>query len=955
MIACPIILVLLLVISLVITLSPLISGTFDIMFGQDKAIISGSSNLYTADYKSKDEAKKAAEDYGVRVLEEGITLLKNEDNILPLKSNQKNITVFGKNSVNLVYGGSGSSASKTETNATLYDSLEEAGFTINPTMKDFYSQNSKSGNGRPTAPSMGTILSGLSTGETPLSSYTDDLKQSYSSYHDAAIVVISRMGGEGYDLPRTMRESYDNENKISGARNIDDHYLQLDQNETDMIKEACDNFDNVIVVLNTAQMMELGFLDDPTNYAYNEKIKGCLWMGLPATKGVMALGEILNGTINPSGHTVDTYVRDLKKDPTWQNFGNNNTKNGNQYKLDGNDQDYYFVQYEEGLYSGYRYYETKAHDLNEQGEAWYKNNVVYPFGYGLSYTSFSWKINWPSETSFDEASDEIKVSVEVTNTGSVAGKDVVQLYYSAPYTSGGIEKSYINLGAFEKTKLLNPDETQIIELTIKAEDMKSYDYQGLNSSSYKGYILEKGDYELFISHDAHTHEESKKFTLNSDIKIQNDTTTSFKVENQFDDMSNGVTTMKRNDFEGTFPTIPTDSDKEVSAEFIESMTYKKDDEGKPWYVSEDKMPTQASSIVENPTLKLKDMNGLDYDDEKWDELLNQLTIEQMVTLIGKGAYGSIAIENIGKPLTNEPDGPSGFTSFMAYSEKVAVYGCAFYPAETVLASTWNLSLAHEMGVLVGNEGIIGNERGDTLPYSGWYAPAVNVHRSPFGGRNWEYYSEDPILSGKMGAEVVKGCKEKGVYCFVKHFAGNEQETNRDSNGCLSWIDEQTFREIYLKPFEIIVKEGKTTAMMSSFNRIGVTWAGGSYPLLTTVLRNEWGFKGEVVTDYNLLRYMNPNQMIRAGGDLVLNQEGKNPSTKDTSATQVTCIRNATHNILYTVANSCAVNAEIIGYQMSDWKVTLIVIDCSIFACMIVWAIILIILDKKKKDKPQITE
>lgn len=955
MIVCPIVLVIALVVSLVITINPLISGTFDIVFGQDKAILGDSAGIYTADYETKADAKAAAEDFGIEVLEEGITLLKNEDDTLPLKSNQKNVTVFGKNSVNLVYGGSGSSASKSATNASVYDSLTQAGFSYNPTMKAFYDDNSKSGSGRPSAPAMGTILSGLEIGETPISSYTSDLRSSYSSYHDAAIVVISRMGGEGYDLPRTMKKSYSSDEKVSGARNADDHYLQLDQNETDMLKEACDNFDNVIVVLNTAQMMELGFLDDTTHYAYNEKIKACLWMGLPATKGALALGKVLSGEVNPSGHTVDTYVRNLKNDPTWQNFGNNNSDGGNQYLVNGSGSGYYYVDYEEAIYSGYRYYETKAHDLGASGETWYSNNVVYPFGYGLSYTKFSWTVHWPSETSFSKFDDEIKVTVDVKNTGSAKGKDVVQLYYSSPYTSGGIEKSYINLGDYAKTKLLDPNESETVELTITAEDMKSYDYQGLNDSSYKGYILEKGNYELFVSHNAHSHQESKSFSLNQDIKIQNDTTTNYKVENQFDDVSSSVNTMKRSNFETTFPTTPTTTDRTVDSTFIDSLTYHKDDDNKPWYVSEDKMPTQASSVIETPTVQLKELHGAEYDDEKWDELLNQLTVDQMVELIGKGAYGSIAIQNIGKPLTNEPDGPSGFTSFMAYSDTVAVYGCAFYPAETVLASTWNLQLAHKMGVLIGNEGLIGNERGDGLPYSGWYAPAVNVHRSPFGGRNWEYYSEDPLLSGEMGSEVVKGCKEKGVYCFVKHFAANEQETNRDSEGCMSWVDEQTLREIYLKPFEIIVKEGKTTAMMSSFTRIGKTWAGGNYALLTTVLRNEWGFRGEVVTDYNLSRYMNVNQMIRAGGDLVLNQEGKNPSTKDTSATQVTCIRNAAHNILYTVANSCAINSEVLGYRISDWKVLLIVIDCSLVAAFAIWAVILIVLSKKKQQKPVISE
>lgn len=962
MIVCPIVLVLVVVASLVCCFVPIISGTFDITFGADKAIKGESSGTYTADYSSKAEATAAAEDFGADVLREGMTLLKN-DNSLPLKKNAK-VTVFGKNSTNPVIGGSGSSASKSSNNVGIYDSLNTAGFDVNPTMKAFYEDDKKSGSGRASSPSMGSIISGFSTGETPISSYNESLRSSYSSYNDAAIVIISRIGGEGYDLPRTMKTSYGNDaTKVDGARSMDDHYLQLDQNETDMLNEACSNFDNVIVVLNTAQPMELGFLDDETHYAYNKNIKGCIWMGLTATKGALALGEILNGTVNPSGHLVDTYARNFKEDPTYQNFGNNNTDGGNEYLVDGTGQGYYYVEYEEGIYSGYRYYETYAHDLGEtKGETWYKEHVVYPFGYGLSYSTFSWEIQWPSQTSITSVSDTFEVKVKVTNTTdtsnggySGAGRDVVQLYYSAPYEKGGIEKSYINLASFAKTKELKPGESDTVTLSLTAEDMKSYDYNDANKNGYKTYELDDGEYSLIVAHNAHDFEGTKKLNLANEIIIDKDTTTGTTISNQFDDMSNNVSTMSRSDMDSTFPTTPTASDRTVTSDFLTDFTYKKSDEGKAWYVSEDKMPTQAESIVENPKVTLQDLVGKDYDDPLWDELLNELTVDQMSTLIGKGAYGTVAIENIKKPLTNEPDGPSGFTSFMAMSDTVAVYGCAYYPAESVLAATWNLDLAYKMGVLVGNEGLIGNEKGDGLPYSGWYAPACNVHRSPFSGRNWEYYSEDPILSGEMGAQVVLGCKSKGVYCFVKHFAGNEQETNRDSNGCSSWIDEQTFREIYLKPFEIIVKKGKTTAMMSSFNRLGKTWAGGNYALLTQVLRNEWGFRGEVVTDYNLSRYMNVNQMIRAGGDLCLNQEGKNPSTKDTSATQVTAMRKSTHNILYTIANSNAMEAEVLGYTLSTWRIVLIIVDVCIVAAMAIWGGLVIFFGlRKKKDEDTTT-
>ncbi len=957
MIVCPIVILVFLVVSLVITQSSMISGTFDIVFGGKKAITKeGDTALYTPDFSTKAEAKENGEQLGVKICEEGITLLKNEDNALPLSKNQK-VTVFGKNSVNLVYGGSGSSASRGDTTATLYDSLSEAGFEVNPTLKAFYEDNSKSGAGRASSPAMGDIIAGFGTGETPLSSYTSDLRSSYSSYSDAAIVVISRIGGEGYDLPRSMKTGYGSDAKaIDGARSMDDHYLQLDQNETDMIKEACDHFDKVIVVLNTAQVIETGFLDDPNNYAYNSKVKACLWMGLPATKGVLALGEVLNGTVNPSGHTVDTYARNFKEDPTFKNFGNNNTDKGNEYLVGGKEAGYFYVDYEEGIYSGYRYYETRGYEETKKNSSstWYKDHVVFPFGYGLSYTTFDHEVTWPSGTAITSLDQKIEVNVKVKNTGKVAGKDVVELYVTEPYTEGGIEKSYVELVGFAKTSLIEAGGEDTVTITVKPEDFKSYDSDDANKNGFKGYELEKGNYDLHVASDAHTFLSTQTFTNDKDYQIKDDTQTGTETTNQFDDVSSGIVKqMSRADFEGTFPSTPTTEDRTMSQDFIDSLTYTKNDSGKPWEATS--TPTTASSEVakDQVTVTLRDLVGKDYNDPKWDELLSQLTLDQMATLIGTGAYGTIALENIGKPLTNEPDGPSGFTSFMAMSDSTPVYGCAFYPAETVLGSTWNTTLAHEMGVAVGNEGLIGNERGDKLPYSGWYAPAVNIHRSPFGGRNWEYYSEDALLSGKMGAEVVKGCKEKGVYCFVKHFSVNEQETNRDSEGCMVWLREQTLREVYLKPFEIIVKEAKTTAMMSSFTRLGKTWCGGDYYLLTQVLRKEWGFVGEVVTDYNLLRYMNVNQMIRAGGDLVLNQSGKSPSLKNVDATQATCIYNATHNILYTIANSNAMNSEIVGYRMADWKMLLIIVDCVVAGLLVVWGAIVITLTLRKKPTPSI--
>lgn len=920
------------IISIVITQNTLINNTLNTVLGAERrVVVSGDADQYQyfkPDYKSKEETLREANKLNEKIAGEGFVLLKNNDNVLPLK-NKNNISVFGKNSVNLVYGGSGSGGSTSADTVGLYDSLKKAGFNVNNELEKFY-RSSDSGSGRDRSPSMGTILSGLRIGETPIKAYPQNVKSSYDSFNDAAIVIISRIGGEGFDLPRTMVDR--SGNKIEGARSKDSHYLELDQNETDLLKEVTDNFDNVIVVINSNSALELGFLDDPAHYAYSSKIKGAVWIGSPGNSGINALGKILNGEITPSGRTVDTYARDFSKDPTWNNFSNNLKADGNRYTQGGKGTDSYFVDYEEGIYVGYRYYETRGHTDNE---GWYKNNVVYPFGYGLSYTDFKWEIESSSNVKIKDASDIVTIKVKVTNTGDVAGKDVVQLYHTSPYVDGQIEKSHVVLSDFAKTRELNPGESEVVELQVQAYDMASYDYNDANKNGFKGYELDAGVYELKVMRNAHDLFESVKYEIDQTIKIETDTKTKNKVENRFDDVSEGLdTVLSRSDWENTWPTMPTNEDREVSKEFLSKISYTHDDKkDKPWTTT--KMPQHNMSEILSP-IQLYDLIGKDYDDPMWDELLDYVTIDQMRNLIGTGNFNTSFISNIGKPKTIDPDGPSGFTNFMG---DPSVYGTAFYASETVIGSTWSVDLAYQMGVMIGNEGIWGNQRGDKTPYSGWYAPAVNLHRSPFSGRNWEYYSEDSFLSGILGAHVVQGAKSKGVYTYVKHFAVNDQETNRSNNGLLTWIDEQAMREVYLRPFEIIVKVGGTTAMMSSFNRLGTVWAGGSYELLTEVLRNEWGFRGMVITDYSvLLKYMNADQMIRAGGDLNLTQDGKPSST--ITATQISSMRKATKNILYTVANSNAMNGLGAGiqvkYKMPYWKVGLITFDMVLLGANIAW-------------------
>ena len=945
--------VLLLVVNLVTTQNGFIYNTLKLVLGEERAITAegDGENLFIADYDSKSEVLAAANEFNEKVEEEGIILLKNDETdgktLLPLDKSVT-VSVFGKNSVDLVYGGSGSSGSKGGDTVDLYKSLTDAGLRYNETLKNFYENDGQSGSGRPSNPAIGTLIAGFATGETPVTSYTDAVRSSFSS-SDAAIVVISRIGGEGFDLPTTMATDFTFKEKVEGAKSVDSHYLELDQNEEDMIALACENFDDVIILLNTGTTMELGFLEE------YPQIKACLWMGYPGNSGAAAVGKVLVGDVVPSGHTTDTWAKDFTLDPSWQNFSYNRTNAGNSYTVDGKNAGYYFVDYEEGIYVGYRYYETRAVSYNGKvgsetkdypdGESWYRDNVIFPMGYGLSYTSFEWEIvGRPQGKVSITADDTIEVKVAVTNTGTRDGADVVQLYYTAPYEPGGVEKAHVVLGDFQKV-FVKAGETETVTLSLPVTDMKSYDYAGTG-----GYLLEAGDYQIRISENAHETVDSVTYNLASDVTFDEDTETGKPVENRFDDVSSHIANYLTREDWSNFPTTPTAEDRQTTSAFISSLKYVRSDEADaqmPYYTEE-----WAEQGAENG-LVLKDLIGADLEDKKWDKLLDQLTAGEMAELIGTGAYKTIEmLDPIGKPPVVDSDGPSGFVSFMAMAN-ATVYDTCTYAAETVLGATWNRTLAFEMGKMIGNEGLVGNERGDKLPYSGWYAPAVNIHRSPFGGRNWEYYSEDGFLSGEPAAEVIKGCAEKGVYCFVKHFAANDQETNRDSNGILVWLNEQALREIYLRPFEIAVKEGGTTAIMSSFNRIGTTWAGGNYALLTEVLREEWGFKGMVITDYALLSYLDGDQMLRAGGDLLLTNDRSSELT-DVNATQLSLLRRATKNILYTVANSNAMAAEVIGMRLPVWVEIMFVVDAVIVAGIAAWGAVVIV-QVLKKEKHQASE
>lgn len=850
------------------------------------------------------------------------------------------------------YGGSGSGGFDTSNNKNLYESLNDAGFVTNPTLKSFY-ESSQSG---PVRTANSSDLDNgdnqkIATAETPQSKYTDAVKNSYADYSDAALVVITRIGGEGFDLPRYQGDS-------EGAVSPDSHYLELDQNEIDLLTAVTDGtFKRVVVVFNTPSSFEATFLKDSAYAAFADKIDAAVWIGFTGSNGITALGEILNGDVNPSGRLVDTWAADFTKNPSFVNFGTGCLPDTTD-KYDGGM--YYSVDYEEGIYVGYRYYETRG---ETDGEDWYNANVVYPFGYGLSYTTFDWTVGDASASEI-ELGTTITVPVTVKNTGSVAGKDVVQLYASAPYTLGGIEKAHKVLVGFAKTKILQPDESETVTVSFDPYSAASYDYRDANSNGFSGYELEAGEYTLYVSRNAHESEKAIALKLAADVQIATDPTTDSEVVNRYTDSENFLdsdwqldTMLSRADWEGTWPTPQTAQQHAGTDRLYEEIRSEEhnnptdfDSEEYPWF-------------GEEPTLTLRDLlpsaeaEGYEpvvsYDDERWEELMMGCDEEEMIALINNGAYHTLAMESVGLPATIHGDGPSGFTCFMS---KEQVNGTCQYVSEPVMASTWNINLMNELGEAIGEEGTIG-DKATGQPYSSIYAPGVNIHRSPFGGRCSEYFSEDPFISGMMGAAEVEGIQSRGVLPTVKHFVANEQETHRSIGGDLSWLSEQALREIYLKPFEYTVKLGETRGIMTSFNRIGTRWTGGDYRLLTEILRNEWGFNGLVICDFNTIpQYMIPRMMFYAGGSLDLaTQQSAMWTDCDTSdAGDAIVLMRAVKDVMYALVNSNAMNAEVIGYNPPIWQEYLHWINIGAFTLVGVWLVLAIVrtvrCNKRQKAK-----
>ena len=853
-----------------------------------------------------EETSEESKELVQKIAEEGIVLLKNEDNMLPLAENSS-LNVFGWASTNPCYGGTGSgSLSDAYPTVSLLQGLEDAGFQLNTELSDFYTAY------RADRPEVGMWAQDWTLPEPTAASYTEEMLDNAKAFSDTAMVVITRVGGEGADLPTDVSQvTYEDNSTEYKDFEAGEHYLQLSRTEKDMLDLVCKNFDNVVLVYNGANPMELGFVNE-----YSQ-IKSAIWCAGTGQSGFEALGEIVAGEINPSGKTVDTFVSDLTETPTWNNFGSFVYDNVDEYKYvatnrhTGNEDTNLptFVNYVEGIYVGYRFYETAA----DEGLIDYDKTVVYPFGYGLSYTSFTQEMG-----DLTEQDGTISFDVTVTNTGAVAGKDVVEVYYNPPYTNGGIEKASANLIAFDKTELLEPGASETVTISFSAEDMASYDEKGAGC-----YVLEAGDYEISIKSDSHNKIDSRIYTVADTVTYDEDNARSTDAQaavNHFDYAEGEVTYLSRADgfanyAEATAAPENYSMSDEVKSVFINNGVY----DPEKYNDASDEMPTTGAKNG----MTLAELRGASYDDERWETLLDQLTISDMDTMIALGGYQTSAAASVGKASTVDCDGPASINN------NFTGVGSVGFPSAVMIASTWNTDLALEFGESIG-------KMADEMDVSGWYAPAMNTHRSAFAGRNFEYYSEDGVLAGRIAANAVIGAEEYGVYAYIKHFALNDQETNRNVMLC-TWANEQSIREIYLRPFEIAVKDGGAKAVMSSFNYIGAEWAGASSALCNTVLRDEWGFRGFVLTDYfGVYGYMNSDQAIRGGTDCMLvAYDTETNHVKDTSsATGVKAMRQACKNIMYTVVNSRAYAEENLNTGLPTWQIMAIAIDVVLGAAII---------------------
>ena len=885
-----------------------------ICFGPMATLIGLATGNGTLSDETNEEAAEVAEE----IMEDGIVLLKNES-LLPLNETKK-LNIFGWESINPAYGGAGSGGIN-----DLYDivslnqGLKNAGFSINQELVDFYNNYGADN------PEMSIQKQSWTLPEPPVDTYSDELIKSAKEYSDVAVVVLSRKAGEGHnDIPMDVRKAaYDNNSDEYDDFPEGEHYLQLSQTERDMVDMVCSNFDNVIVVYNGANQFELGFADE------YPQIKSVVWCPGTGNVGFNALGKVFSGEVNPSGKTPDTFIYDMTTAPWWNNAEKTEYTNLADMAVEGMNagtaQVYApaFTNYVEGIYVGYKYYETAA----QEGAIDYDKTVQYPFGYGLSYTEFEQKMG-----ELEEKDGQISVDVEVTNTGDVAGKDVVEVYYKPPYTNGGIEKSSANLIEFAKTNLLQPGESQTVTVTFSIEDMASYD-----ENNAKAYVLEKGDYVISINSDSHTVLDQKTYTADKDVVYKGENkraSDDTAAKNVFEDAKGDITYLSRADhFANYEEATAAPASAELSEPYVSEYHLNSNFDKTTYLNDEDVMPTTGA----DNGLTLADMRDADYDDPRWEKLLDQLTVDEMANMIAMAGYQTAAMDSVGKVATLDFDGPA------AINNNFTGVGSIGFPIEVVVASTWNKELAQAWGECMGK---ISQEMGA----EGWYAPGMNTHRTAFGARNYEYFSEDGVLAGNMGANAVEGARKYGVYSYIKHFALYEGNAKMVS----VWSNEQAIREIYLKPFEISVKQGGANAVMVSWSFLGDKWTGESSNLMNTVLRDEWGFRGMALTDFfrnNGHGFMNADAALANGVDAMLstfNGEENNVANPE-HPTSVLQMRNACKNVMYTVVSSWAYDGEHEETGMENWKKAGIGIDIVIALFMAGMEVLVIRGYKKRKN------
>ena len=885
-----------------------------ICFGPMSTLIGLATGNGTLSDETNEEAAEVAEE----IMEDGIVLLKNES-LLPLNETKK-LNIFGWESINPAYGGAGSGGIN-----DLYDivslnqGLENAGFSINQELVDFYNNYGADN------PEMSIQKQSWTLPEPPVDTYSDELIKSAKEYSDVAVVVLSRKAGEGHnDIPMDVKKAaYDNNSDEYDDFPEGEHYLQLSQTERDMVDMVCSNFDNVIVIYNGANQFELGFADE------YPQIKSVVWCPGTGNVGFNALGKVFSGEVNPSGKTPDTFIYDMTTAPWWNNAEKTEYTNLADMAVEGMNagtaQVYApaFTNYVEGIYVGYKYYETAA----QEGAIDYDKTVQYPFGYGLSYTKFEQKMG-----ELEEKDGQISVDVEVTNTGDVAGKDVVEVYYKPPYTNGGIEKSSANLIEFAKTDLLQPGKSQIVTVTFSIEDMASYD-----ENNAKAYVLEKGDYVISINSDSHTVLDQKTYTADKDVVYKGENkraSDDTAATNVFEDAKGDVTYLSRADhFANYEEATAAPASAELGEPYVSEYHLNSNFDKTTYLNDEDVMPTTGA----DNGLTLADMRDADYDDPRWEKLLDQLTVDEMANMIAMAGYQTAAMDSVGKVATLDFDGPA------AINNNFTGVGSIGFPIEVVVASTWNKELAQAWGECMGK---ISQEMGA----EGWYAPGMNTHRTAFGARNYEYFSEDGVLAGNMGAKAVEGARKYGVYSYIKHFALYEGNAKMVS----VWSNEQAIREIYLKPFEISVKQGGANAVMVSWSFLGDKWTGECSNLMNTVLREEWGFRGMALTDFfrnNGHGFMNADAALANGVDVMLstfNGEENNVANPE-HPTSVLQMRNACKNVMYTVVSSWAYDGEHEETGMENWKKAGIGIDIVIALFMAGMEVLVIRGYKKRKN------